>query len=181
MRAAATEHRVLDPAASGISSARLPPRSPRELPPWGPRGQLCSPFRELRRRLSSGPGLPPGGLQGGRGREEGQRRAQAGLGGLPLLRPWGGRGGGRGAGAGMDRDGFPSFSDSAARAAQLMSRRRKRRSMMEIATTWTPAAYDRTAAHWQLTPSEVGDGSKAPSLPLTPPAPWPEPRVSASM
>lgn len=42
---------------------------------------------------------------------------------------------------------------------------------MEIATTWTPAAYDRTAAHWQLTPSEVGDGSKGPFSPPDPPGP----------
>ena len=53
-----------------------------------------------------------------------------------------------------------SFTEKARdRAANRLSRRKKRRSMMEIATTWTPAAYDRTAAHWHLTPSEVSGGS----------------------
>ena len=44
-------------------------------------------------------------------------------------------------------------------AALALRLRALRRSMMEIATTWTPAAYDRTAAHWHLTPSEVSGGS----------------------
>ena len=93
-------------------------------------------------------GATPAGPGGG-------RRGRAG-------RPGGGGGAGGGVGGAMEVDAAPAFSfteKARDRATLRMSRRKKRRSMMEIATTWTPAAYDRTAAHWHLTPSEVSGGS----------------------